>query len=153
MSISFIGLFDNRVGWQVWAIDLNVNMLENYKNKFHCSELHRSFMIFHCLSRFGNLPQPNYSNAPTPCDDDGKCDESVLRIRQHCLALITMKMVKMMRMMTAFWSWRNPDWLYLGGEIGRNNLTTHCKYGLYSSSSLSLWWGWLWLRWWCWWGF
>ena len=46
-------------------------MLENYKNKFHCLELHRSFMIFHCLSRFGNLPQPNPPTDGQPCDDDG----------------------------------------------------------------------------------
>ena len=48
-------------------------MLENYKNKFHCLELHRSFMIFHCLSRFGNLlHQP--PTPPLPHDGDGDRD-------------------------------------------------------------------------------
>ena len=45
-------------------------------------------MIFHCLGRFGNLPNP----VATPvCDDNGGiCDESewVLRITQRCLAMI-----------------------------------------------------------------
>ena len=38
-------------------------MLENYKNKFHCSGLHCSFMIFHCLSRLGNLARPHHTIA------------------------------------------------------------------------------------------
>ena len=38
-------------------------MLENYKNKFHCSGLHCSFMIFHCLSRLGNLARPHQTIA------------------------------------------------------------------------------------------
>ena len=51
-------------------------------------------MIFHCLGRFGNLPNPtpHQCGLATPvCDDNsGICDESewVLRITQRCLAMI-----------------------------------------------------------------
>ena len=46
-------------------------MLENYKNKFHCSGLHCSFMIFHCLSRLGNLAGPHHTIAfPRPATPD-----------------------------------------------------------------------------------